>query len=654
MQLSNRNLATLTALVDTLLPEVNGDGPAWTTPGSDLGLGERLPELFGRLSHDQDRADLTRFLGLLDTTVGGVLFYGKPWPFSALRGERRAEAFRRMESHPVGQIRRAARAVKTLVGYLWVTTDKPEGRPSSWEAIGYPGPDGPAPPTAKPLPITIITSDTAMSCDVVVVGSGAGGGTVAGVLAGAGLDVVVLEAGGYHNEADFTHLESDAFNRLYLDGALNTTADGGILILAGSTLGGGTVINYTTSFDTPPSLRKEWDAEAGLVEVFTGEPYAESLEAVRTRLNVNTEHGWPSNRDQLMEKGLAELGWHVDEMPRNVDGCTAADCGYCTMGCRIGAKRSITNTYLADATSRGARIVTGCRVDRVLSDDGRATGVIGQVGAHRLTVTAKSVVLAAGALHTPAILLRSGIGGPAAGRYLRLHPVTAVWGRFDERVDPWTGILQTRYSDQFSNLDGDGYGFKLETAPIHPVFPAAFFGWEDGASYKRDVLGLGHLSVGGILLRDKSFGSVVLRRDGTPLWKYVVSRSDRAHVREGVRRAAEVYAAAGAKEILASTIRPVRWRPGLGEGVDRFLADVDSIGYGSNQTAYFTFHQMGSARMGNDPATSVVGSTNQVHGMADLYVMDASCFPTASGVNPMLTIAAIAHRGATLLAGRVS
>ncbi|HEX5671343.1 MAG TPA: GMC family oxidoreductase N-terminal domain-containing protein, partial [Acidimicrobiia bacterium] len=384
MNLSNRNLAAFTALVDTILPAVDGDGPEWTRPGKDLGLVERLPELFGRLPHDQNRADLMRFLGLLDSTVGGILLYGMPWPFPALIEERRALAFRRMESHRIGQIRRAARAVKTLVGYLWVTTDDPAVRPSSWDAMGYPGPDGPPPPTAKPLPVTIITTDTAMSCDVVVVGSGAGGGTVAGVLAEAGFDVVVLEAGGYHNEADFSHLESDALSRLYLDGALNTTVDGGITVLAGSTLGGGTVINYTTSFEPPPGLRREWDVEAGFDDVFNGESYAESLEAVRARLNVNTEHGWPSNRDQLMEKGLREWGWHVDAMPRNVDGCTEAVCGYCTMGCRIGAKKSMTQTYLADAASRGSRLITGCEVDRVLTDGGRATGIVAKVGTHRL------------------------------------------------------------------------------------------------------------------------------------------------------------------------------------------------------------------------------------------------------------------------------
>lgn len=358
-------------------------------------------------------------------------------------------------------------------------------------------------------------------------------------------------------------------------------------------------------------------------------------------------------RAQLMEKGLRELGWHVDEMPRNAVGCTEEACGYCTMGCRIGAKRSMLGTYLIDAVDNRARIVTGARVQRVLTDEGQARGVIARVGESTLTVRADSVVLAAGALNTPAILLRSGVGGPAAGRYLRLHPVTAVWARFEQRVDPWTGILQTRYSDEFADLDGDGFGFRLETAPIHPLFPAAFLGWEDGASFKRDVLGLGHLDVGGILLRDRGHGRVIIDKAGSPLWRYKISKGDQRHIREGVKRAAEMYAAAGANEIISSTILPVRWRPGA-EPIEEFMGGVDAIGYGSNRTSYFTFHQMGSARMGSDPQKSVVDANNQAHDVRGLYVMDGSCFPTSSGVNPMLSIAAIAHRGATALADRLS
>lgn len=652
MALKQQDLDTFDQVAGTLLPPLEGAGPAWTAPGWELGFGEELRRIFELLPHDQDRKDLRQFLGMLGSSAGGLVLYGRPRAFADLAAHERADAFRRIESHPVGLIRGGAKALKTLVAFLWVTTEDALRPPPSWEAMGYPGPDGPPPETTKTVQTLNITTDARLECDVVVVGSGAGGGTAAGVLASSGLDVVVLEAGDYRNESDFTHLEADAYRDMYLDKALSSTADGGILMLAGATLGGGTVINYTTSFATPEPVRAEWDTLGGFSDVFTGQSYSDSIAAVESRLGVNKENGSPSMRAQLMEKGLRELGWHVDEMPRNAVGCTEEDCGYCTMGCRIGAKRSTLATFLQDASDHGARIVPGARVDRVTTVGGRATGVEAQAGRAGLVVNARAVVLAAGALHTPAIIKRSGLGGNAVGDYLRLHPVTAVWARFDQRVDPWTGILQTRYSDEFADLDGAGYGFKFETAPVHPLFPAGFIGWEDGASFKRDILGLGHLDVGGVLLRDRDHGKVAIRKDGTPVWKYQISKYDQAHIREGVRRAAEMYAAAGASEIISSTIRPVRWRPPSGT-VDDFMDGVDAIGYGSNRTAYFSFHQMGSARMGADPATSVVGENNEAHGTPGLYVMDGSCFPSSSGVNPMLSIASIAHRGASLLAERL-
>lgn len=652
MTITAKDLTTFRAIADTLLPPVEGPGPAWTTPGGELGLESRLTTIYERLPHDQARKDLKLFLGLLRSRAGGLLLYGQPKSFTALSREDRGSAFLRMTGHRLSLIRGGAKALKTLVGALWVSTEDPEDRPLAWEAMGYPGPDGPPPNVPKPITTLGIESDMTLNCDVVVVGSGAGGGTAAGVLAGVGLDVIVLESAQYHNESDFTHLEADAYNRMYLDKALNTTADGGIVVLAGSTLGGGTVINYTTSFGPPVALKREWDEIAGFDEVFSGHEFIDSVNAVEARLNVNKDHNWPSSRAQLLEKGLRELGWHVHDMPRNVDGCTQEDCGYCTMGCRIGAKRSTLVTYLQDAFDNGARIVTGARVDRVATAAGGATGVVARIGSATLIVNARAVVLAAGALNTPAILLRSGVGGPAVGDNLRLHPVTAVWARFEDRVDPWTGLLQTRYSDEFADLDGNGYGFKFETAPLHPLFPAAFLGWEDGASFKRDVLGLGHVTVGGILLRDRDHGKVTIRKDGSPVWGYSISKYDQGHIREGVRRGVELYGAAGATEVITSTVRPVRWHPG--DSMDAFVDQVDSIGYGSNQTAYFTFHQMGTARMGSDLARSVVDQNNQVHGVRGLYVMDGSCFPSSSGVNPMLTIAAIAHRGATRLGEKLS
>ena len=654
MTLTAGDLAVFTEVIDTLLPAVEGDDPAWTTPGRDLGLELDLARYYERLPHDRDRSDLRVLLALLRRDFGGLVLYGRARAFTRLDPSERPGVFRKIELHRLSNIRRGAKALKSLIATAWVTTEDAKTRPAAWNAMGYPGPAGPPPAKPKTIPTVEVVRDTAFSCDVVVVGSGAGGGTAAGVLASAGLRVVVLEAGDYRNESDFTHLEGDAYRKMYLDEALKSTADGGIHVLSGATLGGGTVINYTTSFPTPDSVRREWDEVAGFTDVFTGEAYDESIGSVSRRLEVNRDNGSPSMRAQLMEKGLRELGWHVDEMPRNAVGCTQEDCGYCTMGCRIGAKRSTLQTYLQDAADNGAVVIPGATVDRVLSEEGRATGVVARCGGATARVDAQAVVLAAGALNTPAILLRSGITGPAVGDYLRLHPVTAVWARFDQRVDPWTGILQTRYSDEFADLDGGGYGFRFETAPIHPLFPAAFIGWEDGRSFKRDVLGLGHLDVGGILLRDRGYGRVGLRRDGTPIWRYKVSRIDQAHVREAVRRAAEMYIAAGAGEIISSTMLPVRWERAKNDALDDFMAGVDRIGYGSNQTSYFTFHQMGSARMGRDPADSVVDDRNECHEVGNLFVMDGSCFPTPSGVNPMLSIAAIAHRGATLLAERLS
>lgn len=651
--LSADNLRTFDVMVDTLLPGVPGDGPAWNTPGADLGLAAGLPRVYESLPHDRDRHDLKLFLGLLHSSAGGVVLFGRPQKFTGLAPERRAGALLAMEGSRVEVVRKGIRALKTLAAFLWVTTDDPGRPPLAWEAMSYPGPDGPPSPVPKPIMTEVIARDTTIECDVAVVGSGAGGGTVAAVLSSAGLRVAVLERGGYRNESDFTHLESDAVDSMYLDGALGSTSDGGVLMLAGATLGGGTVVNYTSSFATPVSVRQEWDRVAGFPEVFAGDGFGDSLAAVQERMGVNRDNGAPSARDQLMEKGLRNLGWHVDEMPRNVAGCTEEACGYCTMGCRIGAKRSTLATYLQDAAIAGARIIVDADVRGIDTEAGRVTGVVARVGPHTLTVHARAVVLAAGALNTPALLLRSGLGGPAAGRYLRIHPVTAVWGRFEERVDPWTGNLQTRYSDEFADLDGLGHGFKFETAPIHPLFPAAFVGWEDGSSFKRDILGLGHLGVAGILLRDRDHGRVAIRRDGSPIWKYRISPYDRVHVREGVRRAAEMLVASGAVEVLTSTIRPVRWVPDRGT-IDEFMAGADAIGYGPNRTSYFSFHQMCSARMGSDPATSVVDADNQAHDTGGLYVMDGSCFPTASGVNPMISIAAVAHRGATRLAERLA
>ena len=214
MTLAPKHLDAFTAVVDTILPSAPGDGPVWTTAGKDLGLADRLPQVYESLPHDDDRRDLKRLLNLLGSRAGGMVLFRRPAVFATMSPTGRADAFRTMEHSPIGMVRKGARALKTVAALLWVTTDNPATPPGPWLEMGYPGPLGAPPQVDKPIRTETIIGDSTIDADVVVVGSGAGGGTVAGVLAAAGLSVTVLERGGYHNESDFTHLEADAYRSM--------------------------------------------------------------------------------------------------------------------------------------------------------------------------------------------------------------------------------------------------------------------------------------------------------------------------------------------------------------------------------------------------------------------------------------------------------
>lgn len=647
MNLKPSDVETFAAVARAILPSLDDSDPFLAATIEDLGVRARFPQLFHQLAA-APQSELLLALRLLGSRAGGAALHGTPQAFADL-SPRAAEAalFSMARSRFLPQ-RQIFSSLKKLTGFLAAS-----GNALSRAAMHYPDP-GPPPTTAKRIRPTRITGPTHLICDVVIVGSGAGGGVAAGVLAGAGLDVVVLEKGHFRTESDFSHDEAQAYEDLYLDAALGATDDKGLSLVAGSCVGGGTVINYTTSFAPPASVRQEWDEVSGFHSLFSGPEFQESTDVVRVRASVNDYSGLPSSSDALMEKGLRELGWHVGAQERNVAGCPQDDsCGFCIMGCRIGAKQSTLVTWLEDAFEQGARIIPDAEVGRVTTSNGRATGVEATVDGHRLLVHARATVLAAGALNSPAIMLRSGLGHEAVGENLRLHPVTVVWGRYDDPVDPWSGTLQSRYSDHIVDLDGQGYGVKIESGPAHPALVAALVGWGGGEEYKRHLADYRHWSPVAAIIRDRDPGRVRVRRNGNPRWQFQLSERDQAMARAGIEAAALIHAAAGATEVMSTTLVPARWRPD-DRPVSHFMEVIDSIGYGSNQTGYGSWHQMGSLRMGVDPTTSVVDAYNEVHETPDLFVLDGSTFPTASGVNPMITIEAIAHRGAAALTARLS
>ena len=623
----------------------------------ELGVADALVEAIDKNPRAIERRQLAVLLGAWDTPPLGALG-GVGWKrFSALAPEERDRALLAWGDSRLPQRRAVFQALRKGALLFYYMLPGAGGGPNpAWEAIGYDGPLGKladAPP--KPLQPLRPDRDTTLGCDVVIVGSGAGGGAAAGALSEAGLDVIVLEAGDYYDDEDFDGSEHGAVTRFYM-GAPTATHDQSVSLIAGSCLGGGTVVNYTTSFRTPDEVREEW-ASHGVPE-FTSDAYTASLDAVCERLGVNQEHNDPSTREQKLRDGCLALGWHIDAMPRGVRNCAQGrECGYCGLGCRVGAKQSAVKTWLADAAQRGARLVVRATVERVVVAGGAARGVVGTTAdGHRLTVSSRAVIVSCGAIHTPALLRRSGLHNPNIGKHLKLHPATAVWGVFDEELKPWEGVMQALYSDQLRDLH-DGYGLKFETAANHPHLFIQFVPWRGARDHLGLMQALSNSVPIGVLLRDRDGGEVRVGRDGQPVARYKLSDFDTAHLRTGIEGAAQILEAAGARRIFSSHAKWVSYDVDEGgpnaAARKRFMAEADAAGYGPGQVTLGSFHIMASARMGGSPATSACDPTGQTWDVRDLYVMDGSSFPTASGVNPQISIQAIAHMNARRLAARL-
>jgi choline dehydrogenase-like flavoprotein len=309
-------------------------------------------------------------------------------------------------------------------------------------------------------------------------------------------------------------------------------------------------------------------------------------------------------------------------------------------------------TWLQDASDAGASCVVGCHADRITVEDGRATGVEATVthadgSTTALTISAPTVVVACGSMESPALLLRSGIGGPAVGKHLRVHPAYLVAGLYDEPIEGWRGQIQSRVSDDLDDIE-DGYGILIEATSTHPGILSASLPWEDGAGHKGIMHTLRWLAPFITVARDHGEGEVVIDDLGRAVVRWALSDevdhrlTVRAHV-----ELAKLHQAAGATEILTLHARERRWRNG--EDFEAFVAELESASYAPNDVACFTAHQMGSCRMGSDPSDSVADGRGELHDVKGVWIGDASAFPTAPGVNPMVTIQALAHRTAAQL-----
>ncbi|MEA2332882.1 MAG: hypothetical protein QOH58_3020 [Thermoleophilaceae bacterium] len=637
LTVSGRARKALDSICDTFVP--GGEGLPSAT---DLGVPEAILMAVGSSPSATERE---QFAGLLDS-------WDASFP-SLSPDDREAFLLSWADSPEVGP-RAAFQALRKgiLLSYYCLPHTGAGPNPID-EALGYPGPLGPPEnPPPKTLTPLEIGADTELDCDVVVVGSGAGGGTAAGVLASAGLDVVVVEAGGYYSEEDFDGAELAGYARMYLNGGGVATDDQSIGLLAGACLGGGTVVNYTWCFRPPDFVRQDWKDRFGLAD-WAGPEFDASLDAVWERIGISSESSIPSLRDHAMRNGLEQLGWHSEVMQRNCKGCTEEVCRLCHYGCQSGAKQSTVKTWLQDAADNGARILVNTPVDRVLIEGGRACGVEARtLDGHEVTVRARAVALAAGAIHTPAIMVRSGMDSPAVGKNLMLHPVLLTWGVFDEEVRPWEGTLGATFSDEFLDM-GEGYGIKYEHAATPPSILAIFAPWRGSRESAELMQSLRYTAGYGALQRARDGGEVVVGGDGLPTPRWSLSDFDRDVMRRGLDGAAQILEAGGARQVYSSHAGWVSYSPGRNGGRAGFLEAADRCGWGPAQVTLGSFHLMGTARMGRSREDSVCSPDGETWDVQGLFVVDGAVLPTGLGVNPMVTIEAAAHRIAGGMAARL-
>jgi choline dehydrogenase-like flavoprotein len=660
-----RELATLAELADAF---VSGDAPRRATLAA---------EAFTRAADPAQVAQLKLVLGLIERPLVNLALGGGHRAFRDMPPEARERYLLRWAGSRLG-LRRSAfgalRKLMTFLAYADPGVDVPNPRLTRIGYVTDPRPVAPDPtpivPTRPPFEIGSPDDPIVLEADAVVVGSGAGGGVAAAALAEAGRSVVVLEAGPFAGELTMPTNELDAFDRHYLNHGLLATWDGAITMLSGSGVGGGTLVNWMTSIAAPDAIRAGWAAEHGLTGV-TGTTWERDIAALETELGVAESTGIPP-KDAAILRGAAALGWEAARTRRNATDCQA--CGSCPFGCTRGTKQSGIRVHLANAHASGARIVPRVRVLRVLLEGGRASGrAVGVEGnalvtdaltdqpldapgrpgvpfTRRIVVRAPIVVLSAGALRTPAILQGSGIDHPSIGRYLRLHPVPVIAGRLAEPVDMWRGTMQGVRSLEFGDATADRNGYAIEAAPGHPGLLALALPWEGRAAHEATMDLARHLTPLIAVTRDGGEGRATLTKAGRVRLDYTLDAKGVATLRHGLVSMARLARAAGATEILAAGTPPA-WFGRDGTAFAAFEERLATFDFSPNRGAVFSAHQMGSVRMGADPATHPCDTGGRVRAGATrdaviggLYVADGSLFPTGIGVNPMITVMALARQ----------
>ncbi len=635
----------LRALCDAIIP------PGGSIPEGalDVRVPERLEEWLEQRFSPQARRLVRAMLGGYSLTP---LLSSKLRPFARLSGPEREAWAAESDASRFRLRREAFMGLHTLVTIAYASAPEVRARlgydgspalPVDWSRV--------APPPSLPVTQWPDVRDEEVRCDVVVVGSGAGGSLAARELVAAGLSVVIVEEGGLvGRERVRDRLPVERLFDAYRDQGLTATMGTPVISLPmGRAVGGTTVVNSGTCFRTPDWVLESW-TQRGLPGLSPDAlaPFFEDVESLIGVAPVGDDILGPNG--EVFRRGADALGYANSAIHRNARDCHGH--GQCAFVCPMDAKQAMHVAVLPQVVAAGARVFANCKVNRVVVENGRARGVVAAVhdpatGARRgvLRVRSRAVVLAAGAVFTPVLLQRQKLANSSGlvGRNLVIHPAVGTTARFAEELRAWKGVMQNHHVEE---LIRDG--ILLEA-----TFPPPGLGYSAGSlpgagrAQKELLAEYPHMAAAGSVISDEGVGRV-RPLGGGALIRYDLTETDARKILRGIALACRIYFAAGAQRVYPML-------PGLAsiDSADE-VRHIESGRWKPGELKVSAYHPMGTCRMGSDPRSSVVDGFGETHDVPGLWVLDASVMPSSTVVNPQITVMALAARGGRRLAATLT